>query len=94
MLIAERFTVCLMYIYFKIVNVDMFTVWLFTVCVVCGQVYSVWWYANMFTVWWYADRVTVWWYADRFTVVSWYADRVTVWLVCRQFYSVDDMRPA
>ena len=51
MLIAERFTVCLMYIYFKIVNVDMFTVW-------------------------------------------WYEDRFTVWLVCRQFYSVDDMPPA
>ena len=44
-LIAERFTVCLMYIYFKIVNVDMFTVWWyedrFTVWLVCGQVYSV-----------------------------------------------------
>ena len=50
-LIAERFTVCLMYIYFKIVNVDMFTLW-------------------------------------------WYVDMFTVWLVCRQFYSVDDMPPA
>ena len=34
-----------LYIYFKIVNVDMFTVWWyedrFTVWLVCGQVYSV-----------------------------------------------------